>query len=60
MTDYDFGAGYGYAPGTGTAQDSGGGTSHTSFVIWLLVFTLGSLLILHGLKVGGFTFVFRR
>lgn len=60
LTDYDFGAGLGYAPQTGAQQTTGGGTGHTSFIIWLLVFSLGSLAVLHGLRVGGFTFVFRR
>lgn len=64
LTDADYGAGFGYAP-TGQQQSmlvdrSAGGSSHTSFVIWLIVFTAAALAIQHGLKVGGFTFVFRR
>ena len=59
----DYGAGYGYAM-SGFEQtqivQGGGSDSHHSFLLWLLVFTLGSVVVLHGLKVGGFTFVFRR
>lgn len=76
LSDFDFGAGYGYAPtgagqtlvtpaSTGMASVGGAvgmvaGSSHTSFVVWLLILTLGSIFVLHGLRVGGFTFVFRR
>lgn len=66
LSDYDYSSGYGYAP-TGQMQSQvlgggggGGSSSHTSFVIWLLVFTVGSVMILHGLKVANFTFVFKR
>ena len=62
LTNEDFAAGYGYAP-TGQQQvmrGGGGSSSHTSFVLWLLVFSLGSLAIMHGLRVAGFTFIFKR
>jgi len=63
LTDYDYGAGLGYQPGAGAdtyGHSEGAEPGHTSFVIWLVVFTVGSLVILHGLRLGGFTFVFRR
>lgn len=64
MTQEQFAAGLGYAPTGGgqtqIVQGGGGSSSHTSFVIWLLIFSLGSVIVLHGLRVGGFTFVFRR
>lgn len=65
LTDSQYAAGYGYAPtGYEQTQIVQGGSdpsgSHTSFVIWLLVFTLASVAVLHGLRVAGFTFIFRR
>lgn len=60
MQEADWGAGYGYAPAGAPVADVGGSSSHTSFVIWLVVLTAGSLIVLHGLRLGGFTFVFRR
>lgn len=33
--------------------------SHGRFVVWLIVYALLSIAILGGLKVGGFSFVFR-
>lgn len=66
LTNEDYAAGLGYAgyASTGAMQTQvvggGGPVSHTSFVVWLLVFTVGSVALLHGLRVGGFTFVFRR
>ena len=63
LTDYDYGAGYGYAP-TGQSQTLQGGSSdgaaHTSFVIWTIILVAGAVVILHGLKLGGFSFVYRR
>lgn len=52
------------APGAsaGYAVPSGGqpeGYSHSSFIVWLLVYTLLAVAIVGGLKVGGFSFVFR-
>jgi hypothetical protein len=35
------------------------GPSHGQFIVWLVVFALASVAILGGLKVGGFSFVFR-
>lgn len=66
LSDSEYAAGFGYATPSGAAQTQivqgagGGSGSHTSFVIWLLVFTLGSVAVLHGLRVAGFTFIFRR
>lgn len=66
LPNYDYGAGYGYAP-TGQLQtlayDNAGGygsASHTSFVIWTIVIVTASVVILHGLKLGGFSFVYKR
>ena len=67
LTDSDYAAGLGYggyAP-TGALQTqqtggSWGGQSHTSFIVWLIVFSVGSVVIMHGLRLGGFTFVFKR
>lgn len=65
---YDTAASWGYAL-SGQEQVAsgigyGGGEhetgSHTAFIVWLLIFVLGSVAILHGLRVGGFTFVYRR
>ena len=66
LTNEDYGAGYGYGGFAPTGQQQtmlvggGGSPSHTSFVIWLLVFTLAAILVQHGLRVAGFTFLFRR
>lgn len=63
LPDYDYGAGYGYAP-TGQLQtlvsQGGGSRSHTSFVVWTIVLVTASIVILHGLKLGGFSFVYKR
>ena len=57
------GAGYGL-PGYPYQTAYGGqypqaGPSHGSFIVWLVVFALVSVMVLGGLKVGGFSFVFR-
>lgn len=64
MAGYPFLADASYAASVGYAMPSayGGeheGPSHTSFIVWLIVFAVLSAFILGGLKVGGFSFVFR-
>lgn len=71
LSNYDYGAGFGYAP-TGSLQTMvtpgygssgygpGGSTHHTSFVVWLAVFTLASVAILHGLRFAGYSFIYKR
>lgn len=54
MAEHSYGAAYGYS----MAVDDGG-SSHTSFIVWLIVFAVVAIAILGGLKVGGFSFVFR-
>lgn len=51
-------AGYPYPTMYG-GQYPQAGPSHGSFVVWLIVFALISVAVLGGLKVGGFSFVFR-
>lgn len=74
LSDYDYGAAYGYAgemAPTGPQQtqivgggrhrgSGGGGAHHTSTIVWLLVILVASVMILHGLKIAGFVFTFRR
>lgn len=48
--------GYPYQAGYGVPSQ---GYSHGSFVVWLIVYALLATMILGGLKVGGFSFVFR-
>lgn len=57
MADASYAAVMGYA--VQPAQDYSTGPSHGSFVVWLLVFALASIMLLGGLKVGGFSFVFK-
>jgi hypothetical protein len=60
MYESMFGAGEGYYD-VGDAGSVGGidhgGASHTSFIIWLIVFSGAAIAILGGLKVLGFHFV---
>jgi hypothetical protein len=64
LTDTQYGANYGYGQDYGAvpAVGNGGGSapSHGSFIAWLVVLAVASGIILHGLKLGGFTFLFRR
>lgn len=62
LAEHSYGATMGYAmPGYDPENpwESDDGPSHTSFIVWLLVFAIISASILGGLKVGGFSFVFR-
>ena len=63
-SQYDFGAGAGYGftgyEQAAMVQGGGGSSSHTSFVIWLVIISLAAVAVNHGLRMGGFTFVFRR
>lgn len=56
MAEHAYGAGYGYSM---PVEYDDGLPSHTSFVIWLLVYVVIAVAILGGLKVGGFSFVFK-
>lgn len=58
MYDTYYGAGYGYAysdPESTMVGDS----SHTHFLVWLIVITLAAVCVLGGLKIYGFHFVVR-
>ena len=62
LAGQSYGATMGYAmPGYDPENPFGdyGEVSHTAFIVWLLVLVLASVAILGGLKVGGFSFVFR-
>lgn len=55
-----YGAGEGYYDVADAGTVGGtehGGASHTSFIVWLIVFTGAAVAILGGLKVLGFHFV---
>jgi len=54
-----YGAGYGYAYDAGDGVMSAGDSSHTHFLVWLIVITLIAVAVLGGLKVYGFHFVVR-
>jgi hypothetical protein len=54
---YGSGPGYWDEGDAGTYGVPGGESSHTHFLVWLIVFTLAAVSILGGLKVGGFHFV---
>lgn len=55
-TYYGAGTGYAYDDGTGIMADD---SSHTHFLVWLIVITLAAVAVLGGLKVYGFHFVVR-
>jgi hypothetical protein len=57
LTDSDYAASLGYAQPDAAAYQQG--PSHTSFVVWLIVYALAAVLVVGGLKAGGFSFVFR-
>lgn len=56
MTEALYGAGGGYFD-VSDVETYGGGPSHTSFVVWLVVLTVGAAAVLGGLKFLGFHFV---
>ena len=62
MYEAMYGAGTGYAEfdiaDVGTAGLPGEGPTHTSFIVWLIVYSAVALAILGALNVGGFKFVF--
>lgn len=65
LSDYDYGAGagYGWSGSEQTLVTGGGhhgGHSHTSFVIWLVIISSAAMFALHGFKVAGFVFTFKR
>lgn len=58
MNESYYGSGFGYA-----YEDFGGDmtedSSHTHFLVWLIVIVLAAVAVLGGLKVYGFHFVVR-
>lgn len=61
LAEHAYGSSYGYSmPAYDPENPYGAGeVSHTGFVLWLIAFLLVAVAILGGLKVGGFSFVFR-
>lgn len=59
LHDDAYAASLGYAMSPARSGGAASGVSHNSFMVWLVVYALAAILILGGLKVGGFGFVVR-
>jgi hypothetical protein len=61
MWETAYGAGYGYgytdAADLGSYGDDLGNSSHTHFIVWLVIFTLAATAILGGFRAQGFHFI---